>query len=165
MQYFINKKNVKQSIQNLSSFLKEKGFDIPRHLILDAFSKSIFFKNWNTLEGITSKPSIIEHMPEKRAYMIEIEGNIPSEKLLKLVKDSFEEGKCHVVMDNFTTQDNVCHFEFSFPGKSDNFLTAMFLIASSLKPYQITRFDMLRILFEKESLLAAVNIDFPSKKK
>ena len=73
MQYTINKKNVKQSIQNLSRFLKEKGYDIPRNIILDAFSKSIFYKNWNTLEAITEKPQIIQYIPEKKVYLIEVD--------------------------------------------------------------------------------------------
>lgn len=165
MQYFINKKNIKQSVQNLSSFLKEKGFDIPRNIILEAFSKSLFFKNWNTLEGISSKPSIIEHLPQKKSYMIEVEGKVSREVFLDLVKTSFEEGHCHAVMDTFLHENNCYHVEISFPGKNDNFLTSMFLLASSLKTYQITRFDILRIVFEKESLLEAVKLEFPVKTK
>lgn len=165
MQYFINKKNIKQSVQNLSSFFKEKGFDIPRHLLLDAFSKSIFFKNWNTLEGITSKPTIIAHIPSKKAYMIEIEGRITQQQLLTLIKDSFSDGKCSATIDNFIGEDNNYHLEISFPSTTDNFLTAMFLLASSLKSYHISRFDMLRIIFEKESLLEAVKLDFSTNNK
>jgi len=165
MQYFINKKNIKQSVQNLSHFLKEKGFDIPRNIILEAFSKSLFFKNWNTLEGLSSKPSIIEHVPHKRGYMIEVEGKVSHEVFIDLIKKSFEEGNCHVSMDNFLYEDGSYHVEISFPGKNDNFLTAMFLLASSLKPYHITRFDILRIIFEKESLLEAVKLDFKTNKK
>jgi hypothetical protein len=165
MQYFINKKNIKQSVQNLSNFLKEKGFNIPRNIILEAFSKSLFFKNWNTLEGLSSKPSIIEHLPHKKSYMIEVEGNVPHEFFLSLIKESFEQGNCHVSIDNFLYKNGQYHVEISFPGKNDNFLTSMFYFAASLKPYQITRFDILRIVFEKESLLQAVNLNLKFKNK
>lgn len=165
MQYFINKKNIKQSVQNLSHFLKEKGFDIPRNIILEAFSKALFFKNYNTLEGMSSKPTIIEHLPERKSYMIEVEGNVPHTIFMQLIKDSFEEGQCHAVINNVLYDNQTHHVEISFPSKNDNFLTAMFLLASSLKPYHITRFDILRIIFEKESLLEAVKLDFKTNKK
>lgn len=165
MQYFINKKTVKQSVQNLNSFLKEKGFDIPRNIILEAFSKSIFFKNWNTLEGMTSKPEIIQHFQEKKSYMIEVECSIQENLFLKLINDSFLEGKCQATIENFITQDNVFHVEISFKHKTDNFLTAMFIMATSLKQYHVKRFDLLRIVFEKENLLPAVQLDWPVKLK
>jgi len=41
----------------------------------------------------------------------------------------------------------------------------MFILASSLKPYHVTRFDLLRIIFEKENLLPAVQLDLPVKVK
>lgn len=165
MQYFINRKNIKQSIQNMVSFFEEKGLNIPRHLILEAFSKALFFKNYNTLEGMSSKPTIIEHLPERKNYMIEVEGNVPHTIFMQLIKDSFEEGQCHAVINNVLHDNQTHHIEISFPSKNDNFLTAMFLLASSLKSYHITRFDLLRIVFEKESLLEAVKLDFKTKNK
>lgn len=165
MQYFINKKNIKQSIQNLSSFLKDKGYEIPRNIILEAFSKSLFFKNWNTLEGLSTKPDLISHMPVKKSYMIEVECSLSKESFIKALTDSFVQGKCHVTIDNFLYEDKKFHVEISFPNKNDNFLTAMFILASSLKPYHVTRFDLLRIIFEKENLLPAVQLDLPIKVK
>ena len=41
----------------------------------------------------------------------------------------------------------------------------MFILATSLKPYQVTRLDLLRIVFEKENLLKAVELDWPNKLK
>ena len=41
----------------------------------------------------------------------------------------------------------------------------MFILASSLKPYHVTRFDLLRIIFEKEKSLPAVQLDLPVKVK
>lgn len=164
MQYFINKKNIKQSIQNISSFLKEKNFDIPRNIILEAFSKALFFKNYNTLEGITSKPNIIEHFPDKKAYMIEVEANISSEKFLQVFDLALEYGKCQAHINNFVHENYVYHLEISFPKTNDNFLIAMFYLASYLKPYSVKRFDLLRIVIEKENLLEAIKLDLPAKK-
>lgn len=164
MQYFINKKNIKQSIQNLSGFLKEKNFDIPRNILLEGFSKALFFKNYNTLEGLSSKPNIIEHLPEKKAYMIEVEASINSEKFLELFDLALQDGKCQATINNFVHENNIYHLEISFPKTTDNFLIAMFYLASYLKPYSVKRFELLRILFEKESLLDAMKLDFPAKK-
>lgn len=164
MQYFINKKNIKQSVQNLSNFLKEKNFDIPRNIIFEAFSKALFFKNYNTLEGLSSKPSIIEHLPEKKSYMIEVEANITSEKFLEIFHQSIEHGKCEINIHNFLHENQVYHMEIGFPRTNDNFLIAMFFLASFLKPYQVKRFDLLRIVFEKESLLGAMQLNLPANK-
>lgn len=164
MQYFINKKNIKQSIQNLNHFLIEKGYNVPRNILLEGFSKALFFKNWNTLEGLTSKPTIIQHISERKSYMIEVEGEISQEKIIDFIKQSFKEGNCHAVMDNFIGDNNSYHIEISFPGKNDNFLTSMFLLANYLKPYQIKRFELLRIVLEKENLLGALNLQFGHKK-
>ena len=160
MNYLINKKNIKQSVQNLSSFFKEKGFDIPRNVLLDAFSKSLFYKNWNTLEGLSTKPDRIKNYPNKRAYMIEIECDLTKENLLTLLKKSFEEGKCNAIIENVLSEKNVHHFEIAFPVNSDNFLTSMFLLVRSLKNdnVKVKRFDLLRIMFEKESLLRAMDL-------
>ena len=78
---------------------------------------------------------------------------------------ALDDGKCHANIDNFIHLNNVSHFEISFPNKNDNFLTAMFILATSLKPYQVTRLDLLRIVFEKENLLKAVELDWPNKLK
>ena len=51
MQYTINKKNVKQSIQNLSRFLKEKGYDIPT----DGLFREVTF---NTIRSFEEKNAL-----------------------------------------------------------------------------------------------------------
>lgn len=163
MQYFINKKNIKQSIQNLSNFFKEKNLDIPRNILLEGFSKALFFKNYNTLEAISSKPNMIEHLPEKKAYMIEVEASITSEKFLEIFHKAIQDGKCQININNFAHDNTTYHLEIGFPQSTDNFLIAMFYLASYLKPYQVKRFDLLRIVFEKESLLAAMHLNFPPK--
>lgn len=160
MHYTINKKNIKQSIKNLNYFFKENNFQIPLNILSEAFSKSLFFKNYNTLEGITSKPKVIQSIPEIKNYMIEIDCSLNKNDLLNLIKKSFEDGKCNANIDNFLSEDKSYHLEISFPQNTDNFLTAMFLLASSLKNYNVTRFELLRIVFEKENLLPAVNLDF-----
>ena len=164
MQYTINKKNVKQSIQNLSSFLKEKGYDIPRNIILDAFSKSIFYKNWNTLEGITEKPQIIQYIPEKKIYFIELDCELNENDFLNVFKKVFLEAKCQANINNFKSFKNSYHVEITFPNKNDNFLTAMFLLSDNLKLHNVTRFDILRVFVEKENLLPTININFKKNK-
>ena len=164
MQYTINKKNVKQSIQNLSSFLKEKGYDIPRNIILDAFSKSIFYKNWNTLEGITEKPQIIQYIPEKKIYFVELDCELNENDFLNVFKKVFLEAKCQANINNFKSFKNSYHVEITFPDKNDNFLTAMFLLSDNLKLHNVTRFDILRVFVEKENLLPAININFKKNK-
>ena len=164
MQYTINKKNVKQSIQNLSRFLKEKGYDIPRNIILDSFSKSIFFKNWNTLEAITEKPQIIQYIPEKKVYLIEVDCELNENDFLNVLKKVFLEAKCQANINDFKFFKNSYHVEITFPNKNDNFLTAMFLLSDNLKLHNVTRFDILRIFVEKENLLPAININFKKNK-
>lgn len=73
MQYTINTKNIKQSVQNVVSFLKEKNISIPRNVVLELFAKALFYKNWNTLKGLTDSPKIISHLKDTKRYMIKIE--------------------------------------------------------------------------------------------
>lgn len=160
MLYLISKKNVKQSIQNLADHLKSKNIDIPRNVLLEGFAKALFFKNWNTLEGLSTKPNIIEHYPNRTTYMVEIDCLASKEEMLAMVDRCLAKAKCEARLDNFLHNKQSFHFEFSFKSRTDNFLTAMFLIAQELKPYKPTRFERLRVVFEKESLLKAVDIKF-----
>ncbi len=154
MQYVLSKKNIKQSIQNLSSFFKEKGLDIPKNLILEGFSKALFFKNWNTLEGVATKPDQIQYYAEKKLYLIEVECDLDQKSIRGNLTMAFIKCNCYAHIDNEISDNKCHHFEISFPEKTDNFLTAMFLFAESLKIYNVTRFDILRIVKEKESMMA-----------
>lgn len=158
MFYFISKKNVKQSIQNLAEHLKSKNIDVPRNVLLEGFAKALFFKNWNTLEGLSTKPNIIEHYSNRKTYMVEIECSADRDEMLKIVQNCLTNAKCEAQIGNFIYDKNAFHFEFNFKSRTDNFLTAMILLAQELKVYQVKRFDYMRIVFEKESLLKAVDI-------
>ena len=163
MFYFITKKNAKQSVQNLAEHLKSKNIDIPRSVLLEGFAKAMFFKNWNTLEGLSTKPNIIEHYTNRITYMVEIDCSANKDEMLKLINRCLTDAKCDVQLTNYLYDNNAFHFELSFKRREDNFLTAMFLLAQELKSFQVTRFEQLRVVFEKESLIDAIKLDFPKK--
>jgi hypothetical protein len=165
MQYFINKKNIKQSVNNISNFLIEKKIDIPKNIILELFSKGLFFKNWNTLNGLCSKPKIIQNLSNRKAYLLEIDTDLNEKELLKLVKNSFKEGNCNCSIDNFLFEDNSFHLEINFPNKTDNFLTGIFILSEELKKFNTTRCEIFRIVFEKENLSRLFDNKIKNKSK
>lgn len=158
MQYSITKKNVKQSIKNLSTFFKEKGFNIPQNIFIEGFSKALFFKNWNTLEGMTTNGNVITHLKNKKTYLLEIDINLDKDYVHKELLSSFAEANCEVEVTNFIHNGNSFHFEFSFPKSNNNFLTGMVLFAKRMQPHSPTRFEMVRMTIEKENLIGFLNI-------
>ena len=50
--FLVNKKTTKQSLKNLSVFLKDKGYKIPRSLMFNTLSVFLGLKNWNTAQSI-----------------------------------------------------------------------------------------------------------------
>lgn len=158
MQYFITKKNIKQSIKNLSSFFKEKGFDIPQNMFLEGFSKALFYKNWNTLEGITNNGDIIKHFKNRKTYMLELEVNLDKEYIKKCLLDSFLEAGCELELISFIQNGESFHFEFEFPKSSNNFLTGMIIFTGKIKKHKPKRLEMLRINIEKENLIDFMKI-------
>lgn len=158
MQYLLNKRNIKQSLQNLSTQLKEKGYNIPRHILLDALARVLFFKNYNTLDGRISSPHVIEYIPNTRFYMLEIESDISKETLLTYIYHSLQEAKCQARVDNVIFEQGCMHVELHFDHNSNNFLTAMIHLATHCKPHKITRLDFLRVVVERESVLGFVSL-------
>lgn len=151
MKYDINLKNIKQSVNNLSDSLKE--FDIPRNRILEAFAKAIFFKNWNTLQGLSQKPQIIQHLKIEKKYLFEIDAKITRDELLEKLKNSFKVAKAHLQLTNFLENNGSFHIELNLIKNDNNILTAMFIFAQELKSYSVTRFDYCRVVCEKESFM------------
>jgi hypothetical protein len=154
MQYDINTKNIKQSASNLSNFFKEKNIDIPKSTILEAISKVFFFRNWNTLEGLSTKPQIIQHLKENKSYLIEIECSLTKNDLLSLIKKSFLKANAHFQLDNFIHENNYSHVNINLTKSTDNFLTAMFILCENIKPYDVKKFEFIRIIQEKESMMS-----------
>lgn len=152
MKYDINLKNIKQSVNNLADSLKE--YNIPRNQILEAFARSIFFKNWNTLQGIGKKPHIIEHLDIQKRYFFEIDANVSREELLKKLKSSFEKANANLELINLIEDKKSFHMEINVLKSDKNILTAMFLFAEELKSHNVTRFDYCRVVCEKESFMA-----------
>ena len=151
MKYDINLKNIKQSTANLGEYLKE--FDIPHNKILEGFSRSLFYKNWNTLQGVSTKPQIIKHLDVEKRYLFEIEATINREKILSILKESFSFTKAQLDLITLLQDGNYFHIALDLRKSDTNILTAMFVFAERLKPYDVTRFDYCRITCEKESFM------------
>lgn len=151
MKYDINIKHIKQSVNNLSESLKD--FDIPRNRLLEAFAKSLFFKNWNTVQGLVKKPQIIQHLNIEKKYLFEIDAKINREELLKKLKSSFNSAKANIELTNFLEDNGSFHIELNLLKNDKNILTAMFIFAQELKDYRVTRFDYCRVVCEKESFM------------
>jgi hypothetical protein len=162
MQYELNLKNIKQSATNLSKFLKD--YNIPRNVLLEGMAKIFFFKNWNTLEGLATRPQIIEHINIQKRYLFEIEAQIEESTLLDLLKRSFKEGQAQFNLINFVSEKkdntfNYFHFEIDLMKSDKNILTAMFLMCEKLKNMKvvINKFDYCRVVCEKESFMEYFN--------
>jgi hypothetical protein len=151
MKYDINLKNIKQSAVNLGEYLKE--FNIPHNKILEGFSRSLFYKNWNTLQGVSTKPQIIEHLDVEKRYLFEIEANITREKLSTILKEAFAFSKAQLELITLLQDGNYFHIALDLRKSDTNILTAMFVFAERLKPYDVKKFDYCRIVCEKESFM------------
>lgn len=160
MKYDITKKSVKQSIKNMSDYFNSRGFKIPLNVISEGFSKGLFFKDWNTLSGLFSRPGVINHYPsDLRKYLFEIECDIDVNILHQMLLKAFSNYKCNAVVNNIISDSVTHHFEISFlENNSNNFLTSLIVFTNSLKKYNVTRCDVLRIEIKKESLLEALNL-------
>lgn len=170
MQYNINLKNIKQSATNLGKFLKD--YNIPRNVILEAIAKVFFFKNYNTLEAMSTKPNIIEYLNVQKRYLFEIEAQINETQLLNLFKECFTEGKAQFNMLNFLYEKqpnnfNYFHIELDLMKSDRNILTAMFLLCEKFKKMNIgiNKFDYCRVAVENESFMAYFNDQLPSIKE
>ena len=60
MIYNINFNSLRHSICNLGTFLSMHGYKIPTFILIEAFSRSLFFNNWKHLEASMTNPEIIE---------------------------------------------------------------------------------------------------------
>lgn len=158
MKYEINRKNIKQSVTTLATFLTQNGFKIPRHLILDAFSKTLFFKNWNTLEGMSTDPEQIRYIKKEKRYIFEIEiRNCTKETVLNLFTDSFTEANATFNMVNFLNDGDKYHIELDMIKGANNTITAIIILGKKLKPkYEVIRLDLCRIEVDTEQLIGLV---------
>lgn len=167
MQYNLNLKNIKQSATHLGTFLKD--YNIPRNVLLEAISKVFFFKNWNTLQGIATKPNIIEHLNVQKRYLFEIEAQIEEKQLLSLFKDCFNEGNAQLNIINFlsekrTDKFNYFHIELDLMKNDRNILTGIFLLCDKFKKMNvgINKFEYCRVVVEKESLMTYFKEKLPN---
>lgn len=170
MQYNLNLKNIKQSATNLGKFLKD--YNIPRNVLLEAIAKVFFFKNYNTLEGLATKPHIIEHLPIQKRYLFEIEAEIEKPLMIKLLNESFLEAKgqfnlINLLSEKVNEKTNYFHIELDLSKSDQNILTAMFLLCEKIKNMNvdISKFDYCRVVCEKESFMSYFNHSYPKPKK
>lgn len=154
MKYEISKKNIKQSVQNLTNILNKNGIIVPRNIALEAIAKVFFMKNWNTLEGVSTDPEKIKYIEKQKLYLIEIDTNCPKEKLLDLLKISFKQGNCLFNMTNFNNHKSLNLIELDLTKNNNNIITALFFFKENIEKtsYIINRMDMARLFSEKENL-------------
>lgn len=154
MKYDLSLKNIKQSAANLNNFLKEKEYNIPHNIILEAISKVFFFKNWNTLSSLSQNPQQIEYYPIQKKYIFELEASISKEEFLKMFENSFivAKSQCHII--NVLYKEPNIHIELNTTNNT-NILTAMFILCDEMKKrnIQVKRFDFCRIECSKESFM------------
>lgn len=136
--FHVNHKNLKQSATNLSNFLKTKGFNIPRNIILDATSKVFFVKNWNTIEAMSKNN--IEPIKEERKKILCININLSeSEVILLLNKSMKDTSNISFYMDHHKKDlnNNDLYFYFSSNKNFNNWVTFFILFCECLKEQNI----------------------------
>lgn len=155
MNYNINLKNLKQSALNLSNFLKSKDIELSHSANLEAISKILFLKNWQTAQAVATNPQTIEHISVCRYYIFEFTVNAPENIIKQYLKESFLEAKCVSQAINFLQKNNDYHIQIDMSKSDSNILTAIFLLCDKLKnsSYNVSRFDYCRVVQEKENMM------------
>lgn len=126
-------KIAKQSASNLSSFLKESGYNIPKSVIFEGIAKVFFFKNWNTMEGVLSDPTK-DDFEKVKTKVLFIKINKSKESLLQVIKESSLKAKCNFEIVDVKQKDNEFRIEFDFRKKgSDNYITLLMVLSETLK--------------------------------
>lgn len=120
---------------------------------MEAVSRTFFYKNWNTLEGVVSSPKVIKSYKVDKKYLFEIDVNISKQKLLAILCESFTEANAHFELNSIIQNNNYFHIELDLRKSDKNILTAMFLVAEKIKPYDVKSFDYCRLVCEKESFM------------
>lgn len=162
MIYNINSKNVKQSLSNLSLYLKEKGFNIPHNVMLDGFAKALFLKNWNTLSATMQKPVSIQDIEAEYKYILEIEIDLSQSILRLIIEEAFAEAKATLYIDSFVclnkdNKDETPKYQIilNLAKGSNNTLTGFMLLGEKFKSIPIipTNMEFCRIQIQKESFM------------
>lgn len=154
MQLNISLKSVKQSAANLSLFLKEAGYSIPKSVMLEAIAKVFFTKNWNTLEGKLTN-SLIDGFEQERRIIVNMEINRSKQYLLEKIEQAALESKFKYNITNILEKDNIYQIEFdTLKTSSNNFITFWFMFEKIIKRDKVIVKNSYywRVVKEKESL-------------
>jgi hypothetical protein len=156
MQYNITTKNVKQSVANLSNYFKDKGYKIPHSAVIEGFAKSLFFRNWNTLEAISDTVEIIEHIKPASTYLVEFDLQIDNKTLREIVEKSFSEGYTVINIKSLRSDGNQHHMELHSEIFMNNLMSGLAFLCQNLKEkgYVPTRMDYCMISISKESYMS-----------
>lgn len=150
--FHINKKNLKQSSTNLSLFLKEKGFNIPKNVIMEAIAKVFFVKNWNTIESMAKNniEPIIEENKKILCLKIDLSDNETISMLKKSISDT--EGCCFYI-DDFRkdSNNNTLYFYFCSNNEWKHWVDFVSLFTDRIKQKQINvdKFEYFNISTQK----------------
>lgn len=126
-------KIAKQSASNLSNYLKDAGYNMPRNIILEAISKVFFFKNWNTMEGIISSP-VRDDFEKTKKKTLFIKINKDKEYLLKTFRYCAQKANCDFEITDVKQNGSEFKIEFDFLKKgSNNFLTLIMILGPKMK--------------------------------
>lgn len=158
MNYLLSLKNVKQSVSNLSEFLKNKGWDIPHTTLLHAFSKALFFPNWNTLQSQFEKPELFQ---AKNEYILRIQSDQTPKTVIDLIGEQAKKADCQFIISQTQLFPDYLEIRFTNPltlkkGISySNLLTLMMIMGQEIKKlnWQITFFEYWQLKIEKQSLM------------
>lgn len=125
---------------------------MPKNVALEALAKSLFFKNWNTLEGLANSTDIIAHVRPEKYYAIEIECSATKKEIQAEIADAFTKAQVNPAVEDFRMNGNRFYFVIDLLKSDKNVLLAIVFLQQNLKNYSLKSFNLLRVIFEKENL-------------
>lgn len=139
--FLVNKKSTKQSLKNLSLFLKEKGYFIPHNILLEALAKVFFVKNWNTLKAMSERDIDIPVIKNESKYSIIFKAERDADKILEILKSTL------LIKNNFVSYDfyieniflvnKTYHIHFATRANFNYWITYLLVIGNTIKKNNI----------------------------
>lgn len=154
--FLVNKKTTKQSLKNLSVFLKDKGYSIPHHILLEALAKVFFVKNWNTLKAMSETNNEIPIFKNESKYIFIFKTESQSEEILEIFKKNLlQEKKFDFYIEQLLFENNTYYIYFSTKTTFNNWITYLILVGNQIKKSNIKmdRFEYIRHVVDVENFM------------
>lgn len=154
--FLVNKKSTKQSLKNVSVFLKEKGYSIPHNVLLEALAKVFFVKNWNTLKAMSESDIDIPVFKEESKYIFIFKAEHDADVILDIFKTKLSQNQnFDFYIENMLFEDNTYYIYFATRKTFNNWITYLILVGDAIKNsnIKIERFEYVRHVVTVESFL------------